>query len=249
MVIGICDDSIDEQKKVSDICREILTEQEKDFEIIKFSTGQQLIDYCNNDENNEIDLLFLDIELGQMNGIDIKDRIIKSDKIWRISFVSGYNEYVYDAYSIKTIGFILKPAYKEQIKKMINIVIDEKEENIAMSVRDSNNKIVKVQAEDIIYIKAEGNYSEIYTYSKIKNLCNYILCTKKLGIIEKELDNYLFVRVHKSYIVNLQNVDYISGNSAIMKDNDKGVPIGRKYNEKFKIQYNKYVKKRVLARL
>lgn len=43
MVIGICDDSIDEQKKVSDICREILTEQEKDFEIIKFSTGQQLI--------------------------------------------------------------------------------------------------------------------------------------------------------------------------------------------------------------
>lgn len=46
---------------------------------------------------------------------------------------------------------------------MINIVIDEKEENIAMSVRDSNNKIVKVQAEDIIYIKAEGNYSEIYT--------------------------------------------------------------------------------------
>ena len=239
MIIGICDDSLDEQKKVSDICREILTEQEKDFEIIQFSTGQQLIDYCNNDENNEIDLLFL----------DIKDRIIKSDKIWRISFVSSYNEYVYDAYSIKTIGFILKPAYKEQIKKMINIVIDEKEENVVMSVRDSNNKIVKVQAEDIIYIKAEGNYSEIYTYSKIKNLNNYILCTKKLGVIEKELDNYLFVRVHKSYIVNLQNVDYISGNLVVMKDNDKEVPIGRKYNEKFKSQYNKYVKRRVLARL
>lgn len=248
ILIGVCDDIVDEQKKICDFCRKYLDSCKVTYQFVRFLTAEDVLTYCEDKDNKRIDLLFLDIKLSGMNGIELKDVLLKSDKVWRIAFFSSYLENVFEAYSVKTIGFIKKPTSSDDVCKVLRIVLSEIRENIVISVEDINNIPIKIEIEDIIYLKANGNYTEIYTYSRRNTMQDYILCTKKIGIIEKELEQSPIIRVHKSYMVNLLNVDYIKTYIAL-NGIDIKIPIGRKYKEIVKIKNYNYGKEQMKKRL
>ncbi len=248
ILVGVCDDVVDEQDKICDFCRTYLENNKVIYKFIKFNNAEDIISYAVEKNNKKIDLLFLDIKLSGMSGIKLKDILLKLDKVWRIAFFSSYLENMVEAYSIKTIGFIKKPVQMVDVYKILDVVLEEKKENIVISIADVNNIPIKIQLEDIIYLKADGNYTEIYTYSQMDKLQKYILCTKKIGLIEKELEQSSIIRVHKSYMVNLQNVDYIKTYIAL-NGIDVKIPIGRKYKEVVKIKNHNYGKEQMKRRL
>lgn len=248
MLIGICDDNELDIIKIELICKKFMFENDLIYQCVTFGNGQEVLNYCENPENNKIDLLFIDIEMPKMNGLELKEKIIKNYLVYRIAFITNHKESVYNSFSLKTIGFINKPVSYEEIGKMIFIVLDEIKENIIINCIGYNREIIKIPIENILYFEADGSYTKIYTYDQNKNSEDYKLISKKLGQIEKELKEYGFIRVHKSYLVNLLNITEVS-ETIMIRNIEYFIPIGRKYKEKVKNDYLIYGKEKIQKRL
>lgn len=118
MLIGICDDKPKEISIVEDICKKCLNGN-SECSYIHFNSGREVLDYSKNKENSRIDLLFLDIEMDEMDGIVVKNELMKNNMIWRIVFVTGVDQKEVDAFGLKVIGYIQKPATQERINRYI----------------------------------------------------------------------------------------------------------------------------------
>ena len=161
MRIGICDDSDISRQNMLSLCHEYFQNNIGKIEYQMFESGEEVIEYCDNDDADKIDILFLDIEMSGISGIELMNRVLKLDKIWRIAFVSSHNEQMKYSFGIKTIGFIEKPAAYCDVSDILEKILLEKQENISVLITLTNGKTKKLYVEDIRYIEAEGRYTYI----------------------------------------------------------------------------------------
>lgn len=228
MVIGICDDNESDLLRIERFCEIYMNENGVCCQYKRFSEGEEVIQYCKDPENPIIHLLFLDVELPGINGIDLKERIMKNNLIYRIAFITNYKENVYRAFSLKTIGFIDKPFAQEDISKMINLMQEELKDNIVIEYTGYHGEKINVPIENILYFEADGSYTKIVAYGQNGGACQLI--SQKLGQIEKEMKEYGFIRVHKSYLANAANM-VEAGEKIRFRDSGLTIPVGRKYRE------------------
>lgn len=248
VLIGICDDNEADIINIESICENYMNENNVSCQCIRFLNGKEVQKYCDNSENKKIDLLFLDVEMPEISGIELKDRIIKNNLIYRIVFVTCHVESIFDAFSVKTIGFINKPASQQDIVKMIHIIKEEMKANMLIDYVGYKGEQLHVFVEDIIYFEAEESYTKIYTYGKSSHDNNCNLIAKKLGQIEDTLKEFDFVRVHKSYLVNLVNVTDIN-EKICFRNYDFKIPIGRKYRQQVRNAYLLFGKEKLRKRI
>lgn len=241
MRIGICDDSAETRQAMLRLCQKYCKNNKESFEYQLFKNGEAVIEYCYNVATEKIDILFLDIEMEGISGIELKDRVLKQDKIWRIAFVSSHGEQMIHSFGIKTIGFIKKPAGYMDIKNIIEKVMLEKNENITISFFSETDEKKIAYVENIKYIEAQGKYSYIYTEEK-----NF--GTIKISDLEKQLNGSSVIRVHKSYMVNLEYATLRNGKLSI-RGMDIEIPIGRSYKETVKRSYHEYGEKMARRRI
>lgn len=245
--IGICDDEVEYQKILHNICEEYFDRSEMKHLYTFFNNGEEVIKFCE-DKSKQIDLLFLDVEMCGIDGITLKDILLQSDNIQKIVFVTSHKEAVYDAFSKKTMGFIEKPILKERVFKVLSSSIDEINSNIKLEFTDSNGDYVLVELENIIYFKADGSYTYMYINKSNGADREYHIISKKLGEIEKMLEGTPIIRVHKSYMINLEYIRKITDMIEINNINEK-IPIGRAYSKIVKKRYYCYTKRRILNRI
>jgi two-component system, LytTR family, response regulator len=163
-------------------------------------------------------VLFLDIEMPGYSGLDILDFFSPEQITFQIIFVSAYNNYAINAFEISAIDYILKPIQIDDLKRAISKLNTNSQVANLNLLRDnlSNDKLKKivinsnsgqtfVEIENIILVKAEGAYSQIYFLNGDK-----ILVSKKLIEFEKLEFIGRFMRLHRSYIVNLNHIKAIS---------------------------------------
>lgn len=243
--IGICDDNITEQTKIKTLCQKYFSEHEQKHEYILFSSGEEVLKYCREQSAGRIDILFLDVEMDGISGIDLKEALLKRNTVFRIVFVTSHTESIYAAFSQKTIGFINKPASYEAISKMLDLVLRELIENVTIEFNGYSDEKISVNIEDIAYFKAEGSYTEIVMYSDEKDT---MIISKKLGELEKELREYNFMRVHKSYMVNLANVEDVL-TVVKLRNMVNDIPIGRTYIKDVRNRYLTYGRNKISKRL
>ncbi len=248
MVIGICDDRREEREYLQALCEAYADNKKEICEYVLFSGGKEVLEYCMDSENSVIDLLFLDIEMSGMSGLELRAAVAKEEKIWRIAFVTSHMESVLDAYGIKTIGFVPKPPTYELVEKSIQIVAEELKENVTIEIVRDKDDVLQIELNDIVYLKAAGSYTEIYTYDALQKNESYILSAKKLGDIEKKLSGLSIVRVHKSYLVNLEHV-LDAEKSVKLRDIEDELPVGRSYKETVKTRVREYAKGKIRRRL
>lgn len=244
--IGICDDVKEEREKIHHLCEEFFADNEIEYSYVFFESGEEVLEYCADNTKEQINLLFLDIEMGGISGIELKDKVMKLAKIWRIVFVTSHIENALAGYSIKTMGFIKKPATKEEVFKHLYNVIEEWRENLVFEFKGYHNTIIYVRLEDIAYFSGARSYAKIFTY---KEDSNEVILSKSLSEIESELKGYSFVRPHKSYLVNLANITDIEGEEVTLKDLEVKIPIGRSHKKDIRRSYLMYGKNRVIKRL
>lgn len=241
-LIGVCDDDKGIHKQIKAICIEYLKDIEPQF--VFFSSGEEVLDYCNH-EKNEIELLFLDVQMEGINGIVLKDMLISSNLVQKIAFVTSFVDSVYDSFSKKTIGFVQKPIEKIKIFKLLRNTIEEIRKNQIFTFADAKGEVISFRMEDIIYLKAEGSYSYIYINNKESK---YYILSERLGKVEKKLPNEFFVRVHKSYVVNLEYINIFKSHIEL-SELAESIPVGRTYIKAAKQKYYDYGKNRVLRRI
>ena len=187
------------------------------------------------------DLLFLDIEMPKLNGLDLVHQLSHLDL--EVIFITAYDRYAVEAFRINAIDYLLKPFETsflleavERVKKRLNT---EKNSPISgdliQRLRASFNKIALptiegvefVNPEQIIYCKSDGSYTEVILQAK------RAIITRSLGDMEEQLKEKSFLRIHKSYLVNISHiVKYIrrDGGYLIMSNGDK-VAVSRRKKE------------------
>ncbi len=215
---------------------EIIFAEQLKNELTKHYKSENIIimskfDYDFFDKNN-IDILFLDIELKNENGIDIA-RYCRENGYRNINivFVSSHNSYVYDTFEVRPIAFIRKEAISEDLKKCVSL-IDRKRSKTKILINDTLVNLL-----DILYIESEANY----VYYRLKNGLS-IKSRTKLSKIEKELERYNFMRCHTSYIVNAEHITKIHADFLVLEDNIK-ISISRSWRDSFFDKYRDFYRK------
>jgi two-component system LytT family response regulator len=181
------------------------------------------------------DLVFLDIEMPGLSGIEfiesIKDKW--GNDIPKVVFTTGHSDYALSGYEHGIADYLLKPITFCRFKQCIDRIIDElaKREPITINqdyffIEDSGKK-VKFNFENIVYIEAAGNYITICLNGSKKTIY------KSMTGIQDILPGNKFSRIHKSYIVALEKVQVVKGNEIVVQinNNERTLPIGVTYKE------------------
>ena len=182
---------------------------------------------------NTIDILFLDINMPELSGIDF---LKLSKKIPATLLITAYSEYAINGYELDVVDYLLKPVefprfYKavlkacERTNKYKPIINQEKEKEIKYIFVKSDKEIIKIEVFEIQYIEGMREYVRIYTDKR------KILTLQSLSKFIDILPESLFFRVHKSFIVNIQAIDNIIGNTIHIKN--KNIPISRGNKKEF----------------
>lgn len=241
LLIGICDDEIKECAHVRTICETYLQERKAVYQIVAFHSAENVLAYCHENPDIRIDLLFLDIKMGGMSGIELMHAAAHETGIGAIVFVTAHKEEMCRAFSRKTIGFLPKPVSEEQIISQLEPVHRESIDDGLLKYRNFGGDLVSVRTGDILYFKADGGYTYINTQQAECGEQECSIITKKLGDIEKGLKGQSFLRVHRSYLVNMHYVAGI-GAKIRMQGLEEEIPIGRAYKKKVQRQYAAYTK-------
>lgn len=231
---ALCDDNLKLLSKQKEILETIFLNNDYDATVtFTCDNPKSLLDYL---KNNEVDVLFLDIDLNsKSNGIDIAKRIRKNNKSIYIVFVTGHFEYIFSAFECKTFDFIQKPFTRAKLEKTVSRLFDDFNGNSANFIKlNSNNKLIN---QDLVnYIQKDGmktiynlHSGSISSYGSFKDISNDLPTN--------------FVRCHKSFIVNVDNISNIDlKNSTIFfKDSQNSkCYIGPKYKNNFMEVLNNY---------
>ena len=194
--------------------------------------GFELVGICSNAleakqilANNQVDLIFLDIQLPGMTGLNFL-RTLENSPV--VILTTAYTEYAIESYEFNVIDYLLKPISFERFSKAINKVIESKlllpttkADHIYIK---SSGKYFKINFSDIIYIEGMKDYLKICTADAT------IVTLQTMNEMEKLLPQEQFIRVHKSYIVSLSRIKSIYGNN--IETSKVTIPIGVNYKEK-----------------
>ena len=190
---------------------------------------------------NKIDLIFLDIQMDEFTGIQLLETL--KDPPYVI-LTTAYDEYALKAYELDVVDYLLKPIPFERFVKAVEKVYirflkdqnqvqrpvagnsqENQNDQPEFTFIKSGNKTMKVYFNKILYIEGQRDYLQIHTEdSKIMTLLNF----KK---IQELLDPQRFIRVHKSYVIAIDKIDYIENNAIRIKD--KLIPVSNTYKVAF----------------
>jgi len=214
--IGIIDDELLARKVLEEYCFKI-----DNFELV-LSTGNPL-EFINFIQQNEVDLIFLDIEMPELNGMEILRSMIKPPKV---ILTTAYSEYALESYDYGVVDYLLKPVKVERFLKAINKVSASK---IMQPEKISGNEELQIKHDgipvnisfgSILYIQSFGNYLKIFTDSRM-----YLISETLINITTLLSEN--FQRIHKSYIANLNRVSKATKTHLLIED--KKVPVSKMY--------------------
>ncbi|NLV89729.1 MAG: response regulator transcription factor [Tissierellia bacterium] len=200
------------------------------------------------------DVVFLDIQMPQMSGIEVAKRIVDQGYDLMIIFVTAYDQFAIEAFEVNAIDYLLKPISEDRLKKTIQKIISHKSEREDLSydklsrliedIRPTkasspwisvyyNNKLIPIEIKDIIYATIEDKNTVIIT-EKGKYGTNYTL-----NDLMEKLDPQIFFRSHKSYIINLKYIESIepwfhSTYNINLKSVKDTIPVSRSCSKKFR---------------
>ncbi|WP_109852072.1 LytTR family DNA-binding domain-containing protein [Aquimarina sp. AU58] len=186
------------------------------------------------EELKKVDFMFLDIQLPELNGLSFLKTLINPPKV---IVTTAYPDYAVDAFEEDVLDYLVKPFSYERFFKaitrarnQIQITNNEAEKQLFLY---ADKTIYKIMIGDILYLKAEVDYVKVVTQEKS------ILLLDSLHNWEKKLHDHNFVRTHRSYIVNFEKIEKVSGNLVYIAD--EKIPIGKTYKEAF-LKKMKYIK-------
>lgn len=235
MKIAVCDDEALFRAAITKVCIEFGNSYGCNYEFMEFESGEELLSCSEN-----IDIVFLDIELPGIGGIEVKERVEERNNINYIIFMTSHKEAIWKAFGRKTLGYLAKPVEEQRLYTLLEKVQKETSHsilaNVLVNVLDGN-LTVSISSNHIVYMKADNIYSEIITTNK-----SY-LTRQSLKEWEASLEQAGFCRIHKSYLINMAYVKYINNKIVILLDGAE-LNISRNKAEQFKKAYNNYIRKR-----
>ena len=206
--IGILEDEVRQQKELE---RFLLKYQQgnPDFQytLQMFDTGQKLL-FC---PCGDFDLLFLDIQLPDMLGIDVAREIRKKDESVMLVFITNLSQYAIDGYTVSAYDYILKPllyaAFEVKLRRILKVLSYKEKRMLTLKTKQ---EVFRIDVGTLLYVESEGHHLSFHTDDKVIEIWG------TLAQYEDELSDAFFYRCNSCYLVNLRYVESVKGNTVLV---------------------------------
>ena len=190
----------------------------------KFRNAIKAFDFIQSGE--QVDLIFLDIQMPKLTGIEFLKTLSNPPKV---IFTTAYREYALEGFELEVLDYLLKPISFDRFMKAVSKALNQAKEVEITFSNDGDDfiffkcdkKMIRVSLKDILYIES------IKDYVKIKTADKEVVTHQKISILETKLPLNNFIRVHRSFIVNIPKIESYSASEIEL--NDESIPVGRNY--------------------
>lgn len=215
--IAVCDDRPEDAQCVADAVRQWAVLRRKQVQIHTFPSAEAFLFAYS--ENQGYDMLLLDIEMGDMDGVSLAKKLRKDNETLQIIFVTGYSDYISEGYEVAALHYLLKPVKEEKLFDVLDRASDRlrKDERV-LDIR-TPGELVRIPLRQIRYVDVQLNYITVHAKTDVT-------VKMPLGELEKMLDER-FYRAGRSLIVNLTCIARVTKADIDLSDGTR-LPLPRK---------------------
>ena len=214
--IAVCDDSAEDRDYIAALARQWAERSGHLLELSQFISAENfLFEYS---DKSDYDILLLDIEMGEMDGVELAKRLRRENEILQIVFITGYSDYISEGYEVAALHYLMKPVKEDKLLAVLDRAAERLHKAERVLTLESGGEMVRVPLRQIRYVDVRLNYATVHAKE------NYTV-KKPLGEIAAALDKR-FYRVGRSAIVNLTWVSRVS-RTDIYLDDGAAVPLPR----------------------
>lgn len=232
--IAICDDEAVYRESTEQECLDYFQTKKKEIRteevtICTFSSGQEIME-----SGEEYDILLLDVEMPENDGICVKEYLEKTKKRTRVIFLTSHTERVLEAFGKNVLCFLRKPLNKVDFRNAMNKALTD----IGGEVLEieENGEPFLIPVNEIRYVEAEDKYTIVFMEDK------NLTFRKTMQFWEDELSEQDFCRIHKSYLVNWEF--FVKEKEEVVLEKNKRVKISRKNKDEIMERYKGYLRRR-----
>jgi len=204
MRIAVCDDEAAQVQGNIDLIKKWAAKNQVDINIDTFSSSEEFLFRWS--EGQPYDLAIFDIKMRKMTGMDLAKTIRKTDKDLQIVFITGVVEHVFEGYDVSALNYLTKPfkpgLFASTLDKAYALY---KQKEVGALMVSQEGRLVRVPYNEILYLEIRGHYFDIYT----RSMGNFRM-KKQMDDMIKLLDPQLFVRCHRSFIVNVSHISSLA---------------------------------------
>ena len=212
MFVAVCEDD--------EIQREYLIRCIKEYDetinVISYGGSDAL--WWDIQDGKEFDLLFLDIEMPHMNGMELAHHLLDSNRNIPLCFVTGIKDYVFEGYEVEACGYLLKPYEKDQVFRILKKVQERHPETEKYIMIEQQSETVRISVNEIVALEARAHDTLIYMKDGRE-----LLVHKSFQAMMEDTDLF---QVHRSYAVNMRNIESVTKNDCVDKKG-KTYPVSR----------------------
>lgn len=209
--IAVVEDETEQYEYVENMLKKWAEKKEESIHVTHVSCAEEYL--INYDQPDTFEIVFLDVCMKQMNGMELAREIRKFDREVQIIFLTGISDYVFEGYEIGAIRYLLKPVEQKKLEETLEVCV----EKIKNSVEDYlsfkyQGEIIRLNCSDILYVEVFGHYLQMVT----KN--DKYEWKESLQNMREKLDSNRFTEANRSTIVNLQYVNKITREECILEN-------------------------------
>lgn len=217
--IAICDDEQFYRDKMKGLVERYMRNHELAYEMQVFLSGKAFLEQCVN--SVKYDIVFLDINMEEMDGIQTAEQIRAFHSDTYIVFVTAYIDYALEGYKVNAVRYLMKDNLEGALEECMRAILQKmRVAQVGFTFLEGDKKLY---TDNILYVESRGHKS-IFHYMEDGETTYQIY--DKLDIIEKKLVKHGFLRIHKSYLVNMKHIRRIGNYTAIL-DTGEEFPVPR----------------------
>lgn len=235
MQIGICDDNRRDIDMITRAVETAIIPLTSGYELHLFYSGDELVQHL--EEIMGYDILLLDIDMPNINGIQIAEKLTQSKALVNIIFVTNMVDLVFEAIHYSPFRFIRKERIWEEMDEAMSAVLEKIRNETLLYEFGTGREVLKILIRDMVYLESQGHYIHIHTSDeKVHNIRG------KISLYDEKLRDLGFIRIHVGYLVNIRCIYSISLKGVVL-DNGETLPISRRNADKIKGQHANYVRR------
>ena len=217
--IAICDDEQFYRENIQKLLEKYFEKRELPYELHSFLSGEDFLEQCEN--NVKFDIVFLDISMEEIDGIQTAKRIRSFHSDTYIVFVTAFIDYALEGYKVNAVRYLMKDTLAPAIEECMTAILQKMQ--VAYVTFPFSEGEKKLYTDNILYVESKGHKS-IFHYMEEGAVTYQIY--DKLDNVERKLEDCHFLRIHKSYLVNMKHIRKVSNYMAYL-DTGEEFPIPR----------------------
>lgn len=213
--IAICDDKQEDREYVQQLTARWAQQRGNQMEMTEFCSAEQFLFSC---PQPDFDLLLLDIEMGEMDGVSLAKQVRRTNELMQIVFITGYSDYITEGYEVAALHYLMKPVKEEKLFAVLDCAVERLHKNTKVLTLETAEEMVRVPLYQVSALEVQRNYVTVHARQ------DYTV-KKSLSELMEQLDERFF-RVGRSAVVNLNDISRVTRSDIYLTDG-RSIPLPR----------------------